>query len=48
MNDKNLIPRPKPAPGKSPMERTAELSRRIIPVPKTVIVKPKKMLRKHR
>jgi hypothetical protein len=47
MNDKNLIPRPKPAPGKSPMERTAELSRRIVSVPK-IIVKPKKMLRKHR
>lgn len=48
MNDKNLIPRPKPARGKSPMERTAELSQRIISVPKTAIVKPKKMLRKHR
>jgi hypothetical protein len=41
-------PAPNPAPGKSPMERTAELTRRIISVPKTAIVKPKKMLRKHR
>jgi len=48
MSDKNMIPAPKPAPGKSPMERTAELTRRIISVPKTAIVKPKKMLRKHR
>ena len=42
-------PKVKPyAPGKSPMERTAELTRRIVSVPKTAIVKPKKMLRKHR
>ena len=43
---------PKPpapnAPGRSPFERMTELTRRVISVPKTAIVKPKKMLRKHR
>jgi hypothetical protein len=36
-------------PGLSPFERTAELTRRLLQVPKSkVIVKPKKALRKHR
>jgi hypothetical protein len=36
-------------PGLSPFQRTADLTRRLLQVPKSaVIVKPKKALRKHR
>ena len=41
------IPAPKPAPEKSPLERTAELTRRIIAVPKTKIM-PKRRIKRGR
>jgi hypothetical protein len=43
--------KPTPAPTRTPgeaLERMKELTRRLIRVPKAAIVKPKKMLRKHR
>ena len=52
MSREKMIPKPPvpeaaPTPGEA-LERMKELTRRLIRVPKTAIVKPKKMLRKHR
>jgi hypothetical protein len=47
MSDKTLKA-PAPKPGQSPFERMTELTRRVIGVPKSEAVKPKKALRRHR
>jgi hypothetical protein len=47
MKKKPATPAPEQTPEQA-LERMREFTRRIISVPKTAIVKPKKMLRKHR